>query len=144
MVSEEVSLTFDLENADAQYISQGEKSSDSLCLKIDIFIVSHLNIHLSTHIHKYSSTLPFHPPPSSNTSHAMDLRIPRPLPKGLSKVPEDDPSQTPQRNQAHIRHDRGNITTLDNPGSDELAEAVSPNILIDRDRNEDRACNRFI
>lgn len=74
----------------------------------------------------------------------MNLRISRPLSEGLSKEPEDDPSQTPQCYQAHVRHDRRDVATLDSPGCDELAEPVSPNILIDRDCNENRARNWLV
>lgn len=76
-------------------------------------------------------------PPPRNRSHTMNLRIPGPLPKRLSKVPKHNPTQTPQGNKTHIRHDGRDISILDDPRRDEFAEAVAPDILIDRDGDED-------
>jgi hypothetical protein len=67
----------------------------------------------------------------------MHFGILCPLPKSLSIEPENDSTETKEEDQTHIRHDWGNVSILDNPRSDKLREAVTPDVLIDRDRDED-------
>lgn len=74
----------------------------------------------------------------------MDLRVLRPTPKSLPKKPKDNPTTTPQRNQTHIRHDGWDVPALFDPGRNELAEAVAPDVLIDCDGDEDGACDWFV
>ncbi len=74
----------------------------------------------------------------------MHLRIPRPLPKRLPLIPKQNPKQTPQNNQAHIRHNWRDISTLNNPRRNEFTKAIAPDILIDRDSDEDGARDRFV
>ncbi len=69
-------------------------------------------------------------------SHAVYLGVPRPLSESLSEEPENDARQTPESNQAHVRHDGGNISALDRPGGDEFGESVAPDILVDGDGHE--------
>ena len=76
-------------------------------------------------------------PPQYTSSHTVNLRILRPLPKRLAIIPEDDPAQTPQGNQTHVCHDRRDVSILGGPRSNELRESVTPDILVDRDGNED-------
>ena len=62
----------------------------------------------------------------------------------LPLVPKQDAKSAPQKRQRHIGHDGRNITTLNNPGSDKFREAVSPQVLVDGDRDEYRAGDRLI
>ena len=70
--------------------------------------------------------------------------MPSPLSEGLSVIPENNTRQAPENNQAHIRHDRGDIAALDDPWSDELRETVAPDVLVDCDGDKDRACDRLV
>ena len=61
----------------------------------------------------------------------MHFTVLGPPPKHLAFVPKQYPKQTPHHRQRHIRHDRVDIPILDDPWSNELAESVAPNILVD-------------
>ncbi len=74
----------------------------------------------------------------------MHLRVPCPLSERLPIEPENDPRQAEEEDQTHVRHDRRDVSALDDPRGDELREAVSPDVLVDRDGNEDRSRNRFV
>jgi hypothetical protein len=50
----------------------------------------------------------------------MHLRVPCPLSERLSEEPENNTSKTPQQNQTHVRHNRRDVTALDDPGRNEL------------------------
>jgi hypothetical protein len=80
----------------------------------------------------------------SVTLHAMNFREPCPLPKRLTEIPENNACRTPQYNQTHVRHDGWNIAALDDPRRDELGEPIAPDILIDSDSDEDRACDGLV
>ena len=66
----------------------------------------------------------------------MHFAILRPDPERLSRIPKQDAKKTPQRNQAHVGHDRRYIAARHDPRSNELREPVSPNILVDSDADE--------
>jgi len=68
----------------------------------------------------------------------------RPLSERLAEKPEDDTSRAPQGNQTHVRHDGWDIATLDDPGGDELAESIAPDVLIDSDGHENRTGYGFV
>lgn len=68
----------------------------------------------------------------------------RPPSEPLSINVERNRTETPQGSQAHVQHDWLDIPALLNPRGDELAEAVPPQVLIDRDGNEDRACDGLV
>lgn len=74
----------------------------------------------------------------------MNLRVPRPLPERLSKVPKYNTKQTPQRDETHIRHNRRNISTLNNPRRNEFTESIPPHILVDGDSHENGSRDWFI
>ena len=74
----------------------------------------------------------------------MYLRISGPLSESLSIEPENNTSQAEEENQAHVGHNRRNITTLDNPRGDELRESVAPNILVDRNGDENGSCDWLV
>jgi hypothetical protein len=74
----------------------------------------------------------------------VNLRVSCPLSKFLSEEPENNPATTPQSNKSHIRHDWWDISILDGPWCDEFGEAVSPDIFVDRDSNEDATCDWFV
>lgn len=66
----------------------------------------------------------------------MHLIVPCPDPELLSPYPKNNPTKAPQRDQAHVRHDRLHVSILDNPRVDEFRESVAPNVLIDRNAHE--------
>jgi hypothetical protein len=74
----------------------------------------------------------------------MNFRVLCPLPESLSEIPENNPSKTPQKSQAHVRHDGRNIAILDNPWRNEFRETVSPDILVDSNSDKDGSCDRFV
>lgn len=69
----------------------------------------------------------------------MHLVVLRPSSEGLAVEPEQDAERTPQSREGHVKHDRRNVSRGHNPGRDELGEAISPKVLVDSDRDEDRA-----
>lgn len=69
----------------------------------------------------------------------MYLGVLCPFSEGLAIKPEDYPSGAPQQNQTHIGHDGRDISTLDDPRSDELRETISPDIFIHGNRNKNRS-----
>ena len=83
-------------------------------------------------------------PPFCALLHAMYLRVSRPLSECLSIEPENDTSQAEEKNQAHVRHNWRDISTLDDPRGDKFRESITPNILVDRDGDENRAGHRFV
>lgn len=76
--------------------------------------------------------------------HLMHRGIGSPPSEPLSVHVEGNRTETPERRQAHVQHDWFDVPTLLNPWGDKLAEAVSPQVLIDGDRNEDRACDGLV
>lgn len=62
----------------------------------------------------------------------------------LSLVVEENAEQAPKQDKRPIGHDWGNVSTFNDPGSDELAEAVTPHVLVDSDANEETACDRLV
>lgn len=65
--------------------------------------------------------------------HIMHTRVLGPAAHSLAIVIEDDSAGAPEEDQAHVQHDRGDISGRDDPGGDEFAEAVTPEVLVDRD-----------
>lgn len=76
--------------------------------------------------------------------HTMDLAVPRPPPERLPLEPEQDSEQAPQRGKRHIYHDGYDVSALESPRCDELAEAITPHVLIDRDRDKDAASHWLV
>lgn len=74
----------------------------------------------------------------------MNLGILGPPTEGLAEIPEHDTEETPQGDERHVGHDRRDEAGLDGPRCDELGEAVTPNILVDGDGDEDAAGNGFV
>jgi hypothetical protein len=74
----------------------------------------------------------------------VNFRVLRPLPERFSKIPENDPSKTPQKSQAHVRHNGLDIAALDSPWRNEFRETVSPDILVNSNSDKDRPCDRFV
>lgn len=72
--------------------------------------------------------------------------------RGLSSPPSEsfpvkvkrDRKETPHGAQTHIHHNGLDKSTFLDPFSNEIAEAISPQILIHSNRHENRACNRLI
>ena len=52
--------------------------------------------------------------------HAVNTAVLGPSPEGLAEVEEDDTAQAPEQNQRGVGHDRGDVSALDDPWSDEL------------------------
>ena len=69
----------------------------------------------------------------------MHAALATPLAASLSNKEEQDPEAAPQKDQAHVEHDRRDEPSADRPRGDELAEAVAPEVLVDGDGDEDRA-----
>lgn len=74
----------------------------------------------------------------------MYLGIPGPLPERLSEVPEDDSRAAEEGDQTHVGHNRWNVATLLNPRSNKFGESITPDVLVDSDGYEDRACDRLV
>ena len=74
----------------------------------------------------------------------MHLTPPTPIPKPLPAKPKHDPKKTPQRNEAHVRHDGRHVTLGDDPGRDEFGEAVAPDVFVDGDADEDGAADGLV
>ncbi len=77
-------------------------------------------------------------------SHLMHTTILRPPAHPLAKEVKYHTKRAPQEDQAHIQHDRRDIPISNDPRRDEFAEAISPNVLVDRNRHEDAACNWLV
>jgi len=76
--------------------------------------------------------------------HGVNLAIPRPLPKPLAVEPENYPGRAEECDQRHVGHDRRDESGLGRPRRDELAESVTPHVLVDRDGHEDGARYRLV
>lgn len=74
----------------------------------------------------------------------MNLTILTPRAKRLPIVPKQHAKKTPQRNKAHVGHDGRHVAAADDPGRDELAEAVAPDVLVDGDGDEDGAADGLV
>lgn len=74
----------------------------------------------------------------------MHLAILSPPPECLTLVVEQYAEETPQCNQAHVRHDWRNVSRFDDPWSDEFREAISPNILVDGDGHKNAAADWLV
>ena len=69
----------------------------------------------------------------------MDGIILGPLSEGLALVVEQDAKGAPQKDEGHVQHYGRDIAVRDDPGRDELAEAIAPQVLVDGDGDEDAA-----
>lgn len=76
--------------------------------------------------------------------HAMHVRVSCPLSKRLAIVIEWDGKKTPQDHQAHIEHNGGLISVSFRPRCDKLAEAITPDILVHGDGDEDRSSDGLV
>jgi hypothetical protein len=71
--------------------------------------------------------------------HPVDLAVPGPSSERLSLVVEQNAEQTPKQDKRGVGHDGWNVPVGDDPGGDELAEAVAPHVLVDGDGDEQAA-----
>lgn len=76
--------------------------------------------------------------------HLMHRRLGRPTSELLPVEVERNRTKTPQRRQAHVQHNRPDEPLLHDPRRDEFAEAIPPEILVDRDGDKYRAGNRLV
>jgi len=67
----------------------------------------------------------------------MNRRLGRPSSELLAIEVERDGAETPQCCQGHVQHDRLDEPALFYPRSDELAEAIAPEVLVDSDGHHD-------
>lgn len=74
----------------------------------------------------------------------MHRRLGRPSSEPLPVKVERDGTETPQRCQAHIQHDRLDEPAFLDPRGDELAETVAPEILVDGNGDKNRTGHGFI
>lgn len=74
----------------------------------------------------------------------MHITLAGPAPHLLPPHIKHDPERTPQKDQTHVQHDRRHEPALLDPRRDELGEPIPPHILVDRDRDHDRASDRLI
>jgi len=77
-------------------------------------------------------------------SHSMNFRVSGPLSECLAVKPKYNAKQAPKKGQGHVRHDRRNIAIGDDPWCDEFTETIAPDILIDRDGDEDASSHRLV
>lgn len=74
----------------------------------------------------------------------MDRGLGGPHPGTLAVEIERNSEQTPEGDQGHVQHDGGDETTLFHPRGDELAEPITPQVLVDSDCHEERSRHRLI
>ena len=74
----------------------------------------------------------------------MNCRVPCPLSARLAPKVEDHAEGAEKDRQAHVEHDGLHCSPARNPAVDELAETVSPDILVDGDCDEDGSCHWFV
>ena len=68
----------------------------------------------------------------------------RPSSKLLAPDPEYDTTAGPEEEKAHVCHERRHVSRLLNPRCYKLRDTVSPNILVDSNRDENRASYWFV
>lgn len=74
----------------------------------------------------------------------MHGTVPSPLSERLAVEVEDNAERTPQEDQTHVEHDWWQVPIGNDPRRDELAETISPHVLVDSDRHEDRSRNGLV
>lgn len=74
----------------------------------------------------------------------MHRAIRTPLPERLALEVEQNSECTPQEHQAHVHHDSREVSIFDRPLIDELAESITPKVLIDGYRHEDGTSDWFV
>ena len=63
----------------------------------------------------------------------MHLAVPAPAAECLAFVVEEEAKKTPQQDETRVCHDGRNESTLNSPRGDELAESITPHVLVDSD-----------
>ena len=104
----------------------------------------HLYIYIYTRDECNSSSSLLHVQLLEALLHIMNTRVLGPAAHSLAPEVEDDSTGAPEEDQTHVQHDRRDVTVGDDPGSDELAETITPQILVDCDRHENAACNGLV
>lgn len=74
----------------------------------------------------------------------MHGRVAGPSSERLALVVEQDAEETPQQHQRPVCHDRWDKSSFFNPRGDEFGETIAPDVLVDRDSNEQRASDWFV
>lgn len=74
----------------------------------------------------------------------MHRIIPRPPPESLPIEVEHDTEETPQRDQRHVRHDRGHKAAFDDPRRDEFGKPITPDVLVDGDGDHQGTSDRLV
>ena len=74
----------------------------------------------------------------------MHAGVPAPLPEFLADKVEQDAKRAPQEDERHVQHDGRDEAIGNGPWGDELAEAVTPNVLVNSDGDEDGAGDRLV
>lgn len=84
------------------------------------------------------------PIPETRQLHLVHRRLGCPSSELLAVEVEWNRKETPQCTQTHVQHDRLYKSRFLNPGGDEFAKPVSPDILVHRDGHEYRACHGLV
>ena len=74
----------------------------------------------------------------------MNLSTSTPNPEFPLFPPEQNPERSPQCDETHIGHNGRNVARTDDSGRDQFGEAVTPDILVDSDGNEDAAADGLV
>ena len=74
----------------------------------------------------------------------MNLAVLAPPPERLSVVVEQNAKQAPHENQSPVCHDWRDISISGTPGGDELAEPITPDILVHSNADKQATSNRLV
>ena len=69
----------------------------------------------------------------------MHGRVPRQPPQALAPEVEEDAKAAPEEDERHVQHDGRHETASNGPRCDEFRKAIAPDVLVDRDGDEDGA-----
>ena len=69
----------------------------------------------------------------------MQGRVPRQPPQALAPEVEEDAKAAPEEDERHVQHDGRQETASNGPRRDEFRKSIAPDVLVDRDGDEDGA-----
>lgn len=76
--------------------------------------------------------------------HPVHIAVLAPSSERLAFVVEENTEETPQQDKRGVCHDRRNEPISDRPIGDELAEPISPHVLVYRDSDEKTTSHLYL